>query len=316
MTKLLLLLALLLLALWLLGPREPVRLVPVAVDLPDDLEDWLTARDAGIRPDVAARLIWAGEPGMQTDLSIVYLHGFSASPRELSPVPERLAAEFGANLFITRLTGHGQDGAALAGTSVADWWRDTAEAIAVGQRLGRRVVIIGTSTGATLAAEAARDPALGQGIDGVVMISGNFQLKAQGAQLLTWPFARWWLPRVAGETRCFEPRSPDHAAAWTSCYPTVSVLPMAALVQHARGGDYAAARQPVLFIWAEADQVVDPAAAMRVAQGWGGAVTKAPVVPGPGDDPSRHVIAGDIVSPGMTGPVTAIIADWLRANLN
>ena len=297
---------------WIFGPREEARLLPASVDLPDDLQGWLAKREAGIAPDLAARIEWAGAAGQQTDLAIVYIHGFSASPRELQPVPERVAAALGANLFVTRLTGHGQGGEALGQARLADWWRDTAEALAVGRRLGRRVIVIGTSTGGTLAAEAARDPMLGQGIAGVVLISGNFGLRNRAAPLLGWPFARWWVPLVAGRTRCFEPLSPDHARAWTTCYPTVATLPMAALVRHCVMGHYASARQPMLMIWAEGDQVVDPTAAMRVAESWGGPVTRHPVQPGPGDDPSRHVIAGDILSPGMTGPVLQAITDWAR----
>lgn len=162
------------LVIWLLAPREEARLLPVTVDLPADLSGWLAEREAAIDPDLAARIEWADAPDAQTEIAIVYLHGFSASPREIAPVPQHVAKALGANLFLARLTGHGQDGAALATASAEDWWRDTAEALAVGQRLGRRVVVIGTSTGATLAAEAARDPVLGQGIAGVVMISGNF----------------------------------------------------------------------------------------------------------------------------------------------
>ena len=30
------------------------------------------------------------------------------------------------------------------------------------------------------------------------------------------------------------------------------------------------------------------------------------------DDPYAHVIAGDILSPGQTEPVIAIITDWAR----
>lgn len=132
------------LVIWLLAPREEARLLPVTVDLPADLSGWLAEREAAIDPDLAARIEWADAPDAQTEIAIVYLHGFSASPREIAPVPQHVAKALGANLFLARLTGHGQDGAALATASAEDWWRDTAEALAVGQRLGRRVVVIGT----------------------------------------------------------------------------------------------------------------------------------------------------------------------------
>ena len=189
--------------------------------------------------------------------------------------------------------------------------RDTADAVAVGQRLGRRVVLVGTSTGATLAAEAARDPVLGPQIDAVVMLSANFRVRNRAAGLLRWPFARAWVPLVAGAERCFEPLNDAHAAGWTSCYPTVAALPMAALVARAAQGSYCAATQPLLVIRDPRDAVVDPEAADRALADWAGPVTVRDVTAGQGDDPSAHVIAGAALSPGMTETIAEMIADWV-----
>ena len=81
----------------------------------------------------------------------------------MRPLPDKVAAALGANLFYTRLTGHGQDGAAMAEGSVNAWINDYAEAIAIGRAIGDKVVVIGTSTGASLATWAASQPALAQG---------------------------------------------------------------------------------------------------------------------------------------------------------
>lgn len=309
----LLIAAALLAGIWFLAPREVARLGPVTVDLPADLDAWAAATEDGVRPGTARRILWAGTPGAQTDLALVYLHGFSASAEELRPVPQMLARELGANLFLARLSGHGRDGAALAAVSADDWWRDTAEAVAVGQRIGRRVVLIGTSTGGTLAAEAARDPVLGPHIAGVVFVSPNFGLRQRGWELMTWPLARVWLPWLMGRERCFQTLNAEHAAGWTPCYPTVAVLPMAALLRHVRRGGWGTARAPALFVFAEDDRIVDTAATRTIAARWGGPAQLSVITPGPGDDPGHHVIAGDILSPGMTAPVAALIADWLRA---
>ena len=57
-----------------------------------------------------------------------------------------------ANIFYTRLTGHGRSNAAMAEATVNDWANDAVEALEIGKQLGERVMIVGTSTGATLAA--------------------------------------------------------------------------------------------------------------------------------------------------------------------
>ncbi|WP_282603035.1 alpha/beta fold hydrolase [Paracoccus sp. PARArs4] len=296
-------------AVWTLWPRHPGP-APL-VDLPEDLQAWLTAREDGIAPEVSARLQWAGDPGGTTDIALVYLHGFSASPMELRPLPEDLAWELGANLFVTRLTGHGQDGDALAQATARDWWRDTAEAIAVGHRLGRRVVVIGTSTGATLADLAARDEVLGPQIDGVVLVSANYAVRSRAARMLDLPFVRHWMPLVAGRERCFETLSEDHAKGWTSCYPVAALLPLAKVLQWSRAARDDAV-QPALFIWSEGDMVVDPQAIRKRTDDWQGPVATRLVQMGQEDDPSSHVLAGDALSPGQTAGLTRVIADWIR----
>ena len=64
---------------------------------------------------------------------------------------------------------------------------DTAEALAIGRRIGDRVLVIATSTGGTLAALAATDPELSERLAGVVLISPNFGVQNPKAGLLTLP---------------------------------------------------------------------------------------------------------------------------------
>lgn len=309
--KLALALAAALALLWALRPRDRLRPDAPAVDPPADPQAWLAAREAGIRPEVAAHIQWAGRPGQAADLAILYVHGFSASPAELRPLPEDLARRLGASLLAIRLTGHGRDGADLADARAGDWWRDLAEGLAVARRMGRRVVVLGMSTGATLTALAARDPQMGGMMDGVVLISPNFALRARDAWMLDLPFARTVL-RLAGDPRrCFVTRNDMHRARWTSCYPASAVLAVGAVLRQARQGNYRAARAPALFIWSDTDRIVDHRASARIAAGWGGGATVLKAVPGPNDDPDAHVVAGEALSPDLTRDLVPAVADWI-----
>jgi alpha-beta hydrolase superfamily lysophospholipase len=305
---------------WAFAPKEPVdrEISFDANGLPADLaslQGWLDQREfqySDIRPDAAKRIVWAAAPGSKTPLSIVYLHGFSASATEIRPVPDEVAQALGANLFYTRLAGHGRDGKAMAEASAGDWVEDLAEAMAIGRALGDRVLVISTSTGSTLAAVGATDPALSQGLAGIVMVSPNFGLRSAAAKILDLPFARLWGPVVAGETRSFEPQNDLHASGWTTSYPTKALFPMSGLVRHAVGLDYAPVMTPALVVYAEEDKVIDPAAVKKVMENWGGPVAFAPRVMGPGDDPYAHVIAGAALSPGQTASTVALIVDWAK----
>lgn len=304
-------------AAWFLVPPEPVdrRLTFDASRLGPDLDAYLAQEEArypDITPGVQKRIVWAGAAGQKTAVAVVYLHGFSATSEEIRPVPDEVARALGANLFFTRFTGHGETGAALAQATAGDWINDTAEALAIGRRLGDKVIVIGTSTGGTLAAIAATDPRLAPLMDGVVFISPNFGLHDPRAFLLNWPLVRIWGPWVAGRTLGFTPENPLHAKYWTTRYPMVATVPLAALVGYAARQAYSNAHMPALFVFSPKDQVVRPDITARVAQDWGAPVKVINPVLGPKDDPSSHVIAGAILSPDQTAPTVAAILDWAR----
>ncbi len=299
-------------------PREAVVSPPPfdASGLGEDLDAWLAGGEAAfedITPGTEKRILWAGARGAQTPLSVLYLHGFSATSEEVRPVPDRVAEGLGANLVFWRLTGHARGGAALAEATAGDWLGDLDQALAVARRAGERVLVIGTSTGGTLAALAAADPRLRDGLAGVVFLSPNFGLRASAGRILTWPGVRRWGPWIAGPTRGFQPMNAGHREFWTIEYPTVALIPMAQTVEAARRADLEGITTPALFLFSDQDLVVSPRATRVVAERWGGPAAVEPVTPVPGSDPYFHVIAGDILSPAMTEDIVARILAWARA---
>lgn len=300
-----------------IGPTEPVDLT---ISVPDidpgaDLDQWLADQEKAVpalRDGAQKRIVWAGEAGVQTPLSVVYLHGFSASSEEIRPVPDDVASQLGANLYFARIFGHGADSAAMGGATVNAWVNDVAEAMMIGRRLGEKVVIIGTSTGGTLAMLAASDPDLNADLEAIVLVSPNLRAAGIGGRVIEWPFARIWGPWVIGAERSFEPRNENHGKYWTTSYPTPTLAVLGALQHYVRGLDLATMTVPALFLVSTEDQVIDAQAAREAAANWGGPSVLTPVVMGPNDDPAGHVLAGDVLSPDKTAPVVAGIVAWLR----
>ncbi len=272
----------------------------------------IESRFDNITPGTEKRVIWAGQQETRTPVSVLYLHGFSASSEEIRPVPDRIAAALGANLVYTRLRGHARSGDAMAEASVSDWMQDMVEGLAAARAVGDKVIVLATSTGATLASVAALDTEMSRDVAAMVMVSPNFGLHDPASFVLTLPAARWWVPIVAGATRSFSPRSPAHAHFWTTSYPTVALIPMAALVKSVAAMDFSRASLPVLFYFSDNDRVVRPDISRQIAEQWGGNASVLSVTMEEGDDPYSHVIAGDIMSPGQTGPAVSAILDWLK----
>jgi pimeloyl-ACP methyl ester carboxylesterase len=301
---------------WFYGPRVEANTVtsfdPASIG--SDPDAYLAAsetRVSGIHDGLQKEIVWAYPASKaKTPLAIIYVHGFSASKNETRPVPDMAAKALGANLYLTRLTGHGIDGNALAGATVNDWAHDMAEALAVGKLIGEKVIVIGVSTGAGLATWAASDAAHTNDIDGLVFISPNYGVQAGGAWLLTMPFGEQLANLVVGSERVFETHNDMHKRFWTSSYPTKALLPMAALTKLAAETVVENIRQPVLMIYSETDTVIRPDLVKSVASRWGG---KAELYALPkNDDPSSHVIAGDALSPSTNKEVADKIVEWVK----
>ena len=279
----------------------------------DHLDHWLAtceAKAGGVRDGCAKQVVWADGP-RQTDVSIVYVHGFSATAGETRPLPDLVAGALGANLYFTRLTGHGQDGAAMGQARLTDWEADVQEALEIGAALGREVIVMGCSTGCTLLTTAL---ARGAAAKGVVHVSPNYGLRQRSARtLLQMPGVRRWGPWLVGRERAFAPISDAHAALWTTRYDTQAVFTMADAVRASLSSPIEKIATPAYFAYATTDQVVDPVKTNRVIRRWGGPVTRDLLVQGPEDDAMGHVMAGDVFSPRQTGPVADRIAAWAKA---
>lgn len=280
----------------------------------DHIEAQIAAEEAqvpALRRGCARRIIWAGEPAAKTKQVLLYIHGFSASPEELRPLPDLVARGLGANLYFMRLTGHGQDGAAMATATLDAWQQDVADAVAVARALGDEVILMGCSTGCTLATLA-----LAEGLEAkaVIHISPNFGLRNRAAQIvMDMPFSQHWGHLLAGKTRSFDVISDAHAAYWTTEYPTAAVHPMGDAVRAVRRADLGQVRVPAFFAYNADDQVVHDADIRDVMRRWGGPVKKLLLQKGPKDDPMGHVMAGDIFSPQQTAPLAEHILAWVKS---
>ncbi|TPM51193.1 alpha/beta hydrolase [Mesorhizobium sp. B2-2-4] len=302
---------------FVLGPRVPVdttiRYDPSAIG--DDPQAYVARTEAaisGIRDGLEKEIIWANPMvHARTRLSIVYIHGFSASKGELRPLPDEVADQLDANLFFTRLTGHGQDGAAMTQGSLNAWINDYEEALAIGRAIGDKVIVISTSTGGSLAAWAATQPGASDGVAAIAFISPNFGVKASGAGILTMRWGKQIAELVAGKERSFMPRNALHEKFWTTSYPLAATLPMQALTELAYGAPVEKAVVPALFIFSDSDSVVRPDRTREIAGRWGAPHELVPV--DDTGDPDNHVIAGDALSPSTTTFLAQRIAVWIEA---
>lgn len=308
-------LAALLTAAFLLGPRvevgppEPHGPVPSL----EALDDWLAAEEArfdDITPGAERKIVWADATRKtRTPLALVYLHGFSASRPEVAPLCDDVARALGANLYYARLRGHGRPGAALGEVTVAQWLADALEALDIADRLGERVVLIGTSTGGTLATWLAARPEARGRIEAMVLISPNFGPRDGRSRALTWPWGLQLAEASLGAERSWEPANPQMARYWTTRYPVRALLPMMALVELVEDLPPEAVDVRTLVIYSPHDTVLDtaPIAAWAAASD-----RRTALVVDDAIEHANHVLAGDILAPSRTARLAAAIVDFVR----
>jgi pimeloyl-ACP methyl ester carboxylesterase len=137
-----------------------------------------------LKPDNQARIVWANDSAKQkTDYAIVYIHGFSASQEEGDSVHRNIAKEFGCNLYLTRIAEHGIDTTAQMINLTADkYWESAKEALAIGEQLGKHVILMSTSTGGTVSLKlAATYP---KDVAALILMSPNIAINNDKAWLL------------------------------------------------------------------------------------------------------------------------------------
>lgn len=299
---------------FLLGPRVAIDTTLTPMHLPEDLDEYLAIREAAVAnlvPGAEKTIVWAGRRESRTPLSLVYLHGFSATRQETAPLADTVAAALGANLFYTRLTGHGCGGEAMGEGSVQRWLNDVQEALAIGSRIGERVIVVGFSTGATIATWLASQP-IASDVAAFVLLSPNYGLQDGRSVILTWPWGRELAELFIGDTYGWEPYNEKHRRYWTCRFPSRALLPMMAMVKLAGTSDLGAIRKPVLLLYSPEDQVVRQDRIKQVFRRIGSRTKAIKAVSGVGS-PNHHVLAGDILAPGSTGAVADMILDFLHS---
>jgi len=284
-----------------------------------DPEYWLARSEKSthaarpIIPGTEKRIYWQGGlKGRKAQYAVVYLHGFSATRQEIAPVGEMIADALDANLFETRLSGHGHERAPMTGVSAEAWLSDAAEALTVGAAIGDRIILMGTSTGATLALAMAGHPSF-QAVSHLVLLSPNFAVSDPSSEFLTWPGGPQLAYLVAGTTRSWTPHNDLQARYWSTTYPMDAVIEMMRLVKFVRNQLPLQLDQALLTLYSPADTVVDVQRMLSALDEIDSPRKEILEIEG-SDDPGNHVLAGDIMAPHNNELIVRTVTQFVKGH--
>ena len=202
-----------------------------------------------LKPGNEARILWYNDSIKEkTEYAIVYLHGFSASQEEGDPVHHEFAKKFGCNLYLSRLAEHGIDTTVpLANFTAEKIWSSALEAYAIGKQIGKKVILMSTSTGSTLALKlCAEFPE----ITANIMLSPNIAINDAKAWMLN---NRWGLQiahLIVGEQRTADDTTALSKQFWNYRYSTKSLVQLEELLESTmKESTFKKITQPALMLY-------------------------------------------------------------------
>ncbi len=241
-----------------------------------------------------------------TETGIVYIPGFSATRRELSPVVENLAQQLNANLFMSRLTGHGQSAEEFAFIHAEDFISDGFEAVSVSRVLAKKKIWIATSTGALVALWMAQH--YPSEISALILVSPAFDLHSPQSRLLAGYFGPLVRKFLVGPYREWKPLNSEQEKYWHIRYRSESLTALTRLIAWTKNINKKEIKIPTLILYTPQDQIVSLKAIHEVFEQLGSSEKKLIRV-----DAEDHVLTGDIASPKTTALVTQEMLNWLNS---
>ena len=309
---------------YFIGPkpsRAKYSVVMPNVAVIDSLEVYIRSQESKhkIKPGNEAEIVWADSTNhQQTEYAVVYLHGFSASKEEGNPVHINFAKSIKANLYLARLADHGIDTIAPMQYFTADkLWETAKEALAIGKKLGKKVILVGTSTGGTLALQLA---AAYPEVHSLILLSPNIEINDDKVWLLNNPWGLQIARKVSGgDERVLDGKTPIYKKFWFDHYRLESVVQLQELLESAMNKQtFEKVKQPTLLLYyykneKQQDPVVKVSAMLKMFDELGTPKNKKEKQALPNTE--NHVIGSYITSKDISA-VEKAIGEFAKKHIN
>jgi len=201
----------------------------------NEVKSWIDYKESkfnNIKEGNESRIIFYDSVPKKTDISIVYLHGFSGSSQDGFPVHINIAKKLNSNIYLPRLFAHGLNSNEPLIEYTGEKYLDSArEALALGKIIGEKVILMCTSTGCTAALTlAANHPE----VAALVMYAPNIRINHPLDFVATLPWGLYIVRLVEGGKYHYITDSwKDKEKYWTTKYRLEAPIEMQKLLETA-----------------------------------------------------------------------------------
>jgi pimeloyl-ACP methyl ester carboxylesterase len=214
-----------------------------------------------------------------------------------------MAKMFGCNLYLSRLAEHGIDTIdALANLTADKYWESAKEALAIGRQLGKKVILMGTSTGGTNALQlAATYP---KDVVALILLSPNIAINDPNAWILNNHWGKQLANLILGSNyNTAKDKRPLYKRYWNYKYRIEAAVALQEMLETTMLSEtFKKITQPVLVLYYYKDEqhqdaIVKVSEMKKMFNELGTPLKKEVAIPNAGD----HVIGSTFKSKDVAG---------------
>ena len=257
------------------------------------------------------KIIWSNTEKNKTEIAIAFLPGFSTTNFQQKEFFDKLSKELDANIFLSRLSGHGREYPGSKQMSAENYLRDTSEAIEIAKRIGKKVILIGYSLGGALTTAASFDEKLSKDLHGVVLFAPAYVGTIRNISL--WLYAMSFLDKINHDCNDYinDQKKYDCTKYSTKVFETSDGVEGGHIMSAVAEKDFSANKVPALSFFDYDDDVLNSYETEKRLNKWGNKKSKIVIIESGEKDITQHFIVG-FLNPELDEFYIEEISNWIN----
>lgn len=257
------------------------------------------------------KIIWSNKEKNKTEIAIAFLPGFSTTNFQQKEFFDKLSKELDANIFLSRLSGHGREYPGSKQMSAENYLKDTSEAIEIAKRIGKKVILIGYSLGGALTTAASFDEKLSKDLHGVVLFAPAYVGTIRNISL--WLYAMSFLDKINHDCNDYinDQKKYDCTKYSTKVFETSDGVQGGHIMSAVAEKDFSANKVPALSFFDYDDDVLNSHETEKRLNKWGNKKSKIVIIESGEKDITQHFIVG-FLNPELDEFYIKEISNWIN----